>query len=367
MRVLVVNLILYTPEKGVIPKVKSIKDTMIYNMCLGLKANGHEVVLYSVEDYKPVEEEEYGFDIVWDKSILPQLFKPSLIPYPSSLQAFIRNSQFDLIISSEILSVASIIVSLNHPSRKSIYWCELSEHVRFAKGIASRIYYNLVGRSIFANSHLVCRSQEAKEFHSKFCSNIDNVIIEHGINLERFKLQPKKNQCIIVAQLIARKNVKRIIERFIDFVNNTGVNYTLKIAGDGELREELQQFVDDSGFKENVFFLGKIPHSELSLEIAESKAMLVDTLRDLNMVSIPEAIASGTPVLMNSVPSSKSYIAKHNLGLVKDNWSWEDINSIVSSAKYIENCLKYRDTLSIKYLSKKMVQTVYTDESTTCK
>ena len=34
MKVLILNPILFTADNNVIPKVKSIKDTMIYNMCL---------------------------------------------------------------------------------------------------------------------------------------------------------------------------------------------------------------------------------------------------------------------------------------------------------------------------------------------
>lgn len=35
MRILILNPILYTAESNAIPTVSSIKDTMIYNLCLG--------------------------------------------------------------------------------------------------------------------------------------------------------------------------------------------------------------------------------------------------------------------------------------------------------------------------------------------
>lgn len=45
MKVLILNPILFTADNNVIPQVKSIKDTMIYNMCLGFKRLGHDVTL----------------------------------------------------------------------------------------------------------------------------------------------------------------------------------------------------------------------------------------------------------------------------------------------------------------------------------
>ena len=51
MNVLIINPILFTADNDIIPKVKSIKDSMIYNFALGFKQNGHQVTLYAAEDY----------------------------------------------------------------------------------------------------------------------------------------------------------------------------------------------------------------------------------------------------------------------------------------------------------------------------
>ena len=57
MKVLILNPILFTADNNVIPQVKSIKDTMIYNMCLGFKRLGHDVTLAAAEEYAPAEKE----------------------------------------------------------------------------------------------------------------------------------------------------------------------------------------------------------------------------------------------------------------------------------------------------------------------
>jgi 1,2-diacylglycerol 3-alpha-glucosyltransferase len=69
MNILVLNTIFYTADRKKIPEVKSIKDTMIYGMCLGFVLNGHRVTLAGAEDYKPVVEEKYDFEVLFSNLI----------------------------------------------------------------------------------------------------------------------------------------------------------------------------------------------------------------------------------------------------------------------------------------------------------
>ena len=79
MKILILNFILYTADNNIIPKVKSIKDTMIYNMCLGFKQLGHEVTLGAAEDFKPTEKENYDFDVIFFKTDYKRVFPPSVL------------------------------------------------------------------------------------------------------------------------------------------------------------------------------------------------------------------------------------------------------------------------------------------------
>lgn len=68
----IINEILYTAVK--IPKVHSIKDTKIYDLCLAIKEAGHDVTLFAAEPYKSVVEEDCLFHIVWGKCRLDRFF-----------------------------------------------------------------------------------------------------------------------------------------------------------------------------------------------------------------------------------------------------------------------------------------------------
>lgn len=78
MNVLIINYILYTPDgNGRIPKVKSIKDTMIYGMCHGFIEAGHSVTLAAGAEYKPEEGEIHEFDVRFFNSKSSKITPPN--------------------------------------------------------------------------------------------------------------------------------------------------------------------------------------------------------------------------------------------------------------------------------------------------
>lgn len=361
MRVLILNSILYTSETDAIPKVDSIKDTMIYTLCLGFLKAGHTPVLVAAEDYHPVEQEDYPFEIVFLKCRLKKLFPPRCLPYQPSLRKYLSRNKdrFDLIITSEVFSLCSLM-AVCAAKEKTIIWHELGKHNQFLKKLPSKLWYNLVGRVVFRNVLIVPRSQAAYNFISGYCKNVSVICIDHGVDLSRFACSPsKKNQFIVVSQLIERKRIDGIIDRFADFQKryDPGRVYRLYIIGDGILRDQLQRRAKALDIETSVVFTGYLSHAEMVGFLSNSQAMLVNTMRDANMVSIAESIACGTPVLTNSVPFSASYIKENVLGIVRDNWDAEDLYRIVVNNRlYSGNCGSYREKLSNIYCAKQFVQ-----------
>ena len=108
---------------------------------------------------------------------------------------------------------------------------------------------------------------------------------------------------------------------------------------------------------ENVVdFLGFLPQATLNSYIRYSMAFLVNTRQDLNMVSIPESIVSGTPILTNRQPSSAGYIAKEHLGIVKDEWDENDIKELIdNNEEYVKRCISYRDKLTSTHSAQALI------------
>lgn len=346
MNVLIVNPIIYTSETKNIKKTETIKDTMIYDLCLAFKNAGNEVSLACAKDYMPTQEEQYPFNVIWFDTKLKKFFPPNVLPFCPALKKYVKSNRFDLIITSEVFSLNSLMLSI-HSKKNLIVWHELAKHNKIMHQIPSKIWYNIVARIFFKGTKIVPRSIDAKNFISKFCNNVSETVIDHGVNLDKFTLcKEKENHFAVSSQLIKRKRIDKIISAFSDYVNNVDSKCRLIIMGEGEENNSLEAQVKELGIESNVVFTGKLTHDRLIEILKKAIAMLVYTEKDNNMVSVVESIAVGTPVITTSVPYNAEYIKKYSLGIVDDNWDYNTMRKIAEDKKYIDNCIEYRNKLS---------------------
>ena len=331
MEVLIVNPILYTNENRNIKKVNTIKDTMIYDLCLAFKKKGCDVTLAASDLYKPSENESYPFNIIWMRTRLTKLFPPHTLPYCPKVKKIAKSGNFDLIITSEVFSLNSLKLALCTP-KNLIVWQELGKHNRIFHGLASKFWYGIVAKIGFKKALIVARSVQAREFISKYCKNVSDTIIDHGVNIEKS------------------------IEAFAKYLNKYDGSAKLYIMGDGDEKENLRKLAKDLGADKNIIFTGKLGHNELIEILKKSIAMLVYTQSDLNMVSIVESLSLATPVITTSVPYCSSYIESENLGIVDDNWNEDDLRRIATSDEYINNCMNYRKYLPTEYKAEQFLK-----------
>ncbi|MGN1328124.1 MAG: glycosyltransferase [Eubacterium sp.] len=349
MKVLIVNPIIYTSETRDIKKVDTIKDTMIYDLCLAFKKAGHHITLACAEDYKPIKDEEYPFDIQWFKTKVKKILPPNVIPFCPDLKKYVSKNSFDLIITSEVFSLNSLMLSI-HSKKNLIVWHELAKHNNIMHQIPSKLWYNIIARIFFKNTKIVARSIDAKNFISQFCDNVSDTIIDHGVNLDKFTFEVQKENCFAVSsQLIARKRIDKTIDAFNAYVKKYDSSAMLYIMGDGEERATLENQVKKLGIESNIVFTGKLHHDKLIEILKKSKALLIYTQKDNNMVSVVESIAVATPVITTSVPYNARYIKANSLGIVNDCWNENDIYKVAEDKNYIENCVNYRNCISTDY------------------
>ncbi len=352
-KVLVINPILYTAETNKIPQVDSIKDTMIYTMCLGFLRAGCEVALIAAEDYRPVKKEKYDFPVLWFKTIWRRLFMPRCFPYMAGLRRYLKDhKEYDMIVTSEAFATWSYTAARIAPN-KTLIWHELAAYNKMLHEIPAKFWYQLVARFLMRRARVVPRSKEAGAFIRQFMPRVEADPVDHGVDLDKFPAlagTERKDRFAVVSQLIPRKRVGHIIRTFADFVKAGHDSYRLDIIGAGEEEEALKNMTGKLGLGNRVVFHGRLSHEKLLPILAASKALLVYTEKDNNMVSIVESIALGTPVVTTSVPYNASYIRREELGIVEDDWSADALLRIVTeNERYVENCFAYR-----KYLSNKV-------------
>lgn len=355
MKVLILNPILYTAETDVIPQVESIKDTMIYTLCMGFLKNGDEPVLVAADCYRPKKQEDYPFEIKWFPCSLPKICKPRCLPLLKGFGRFLREhgEEYDYIISSEVFSLLTLSAAI-HTKKKLIIWHELGAHNNLLKKIPSKVWYNVVARMFMRKIPVIPRSERAADFIRNYCDNVLPVYVDHGVDLDKiYCRKDKEDYFVVLSQLVPRKHIDEIIRRFAEFRKNGHEEYKLQIIGDGILREQLKEQVRSLKEEENILFLGKCGHETVIPVLAGAKALLIYTSKDNSMVSIVESIAAGTPVVTTPVPFNAGYIRENALGIVKDNWGKDELEEISNrNAGYVENCINYREMISNGYFAK---------------
>ena len=359
MNILVINPIMYTNETKNIKKVDTLKDTLIYNVCLVFLEVCINVTLITSLDYKPIQNEEYPFKVIFLKTKLKKIFLPNRIPLMIGLKKFLRKNfnNFDFAICSESFSLSTFTTS-RILKEKCIIWQEMAKHQRKFFKIPSKIWHNLVVRFFYKKNLMVPRSKEARDFICNYSKNICSSIIEHGVNLNKFTNSNVKvsKQFLVASQLIERKHIDKIIDQFHQLLKKYK-DYKLIICGDGPLKEKLMDYCKSLDIQDSVLFRGNLSHDKLSVEYYKSLALLIYTSQDNNMVSIIESICSGTPVITTSIPYNCSYIKEFKLGLVNDNWGTNEMEEIINNYNfYSENCISYRSNLSTSETARKFVE-----------
>lgn len=350
MKVLVINPILATPTATGLQHLASIKDTMIYGMALGFIRLGHEPTLIAAADFRPEKKEVYPFDVVFLPTAHHKPFDPSLLPYMPSLKGWLRENagRFDLIVTKECFSIASLQACRVAPE-KVIVWQEMNLHQRKLFRLPSRLWYNIAARLFMRRAKGAGCSPSARDFLRRYLPRTVDTVVEHGIDGTKFCPVEKKNRTLITSsQLIPRKNVGSILRKFAAFHALPGYgDIRLLVCGDGVERQALEQLATDLGISYHVDFPGFLPREELGHLVASSLAFLVDTLADLNVISIVESVVAGTPVVTNRVPLTAPWIEREGLGIARDGWDASDLARIVDDApQYSEACGRVRPTLT---------------------
>lgn len=361
MNVLIINPILATPTAEGLQRPVSIKNTMIYGMARGFLQAGHTPTLIAAEDYRPVNEEEYEFEVLFMPTSLQKVFKPTLLPFMSTFGSWLRKNsgRFDLIIAKECFSVATLQACRVCPE-KILIWQELNAHQRKFFRIPSRLWHNLIARLFMRHVKVVGCSHAARDFISHYLPETVDETIEHGIDSDKFRpceQNEKQRRLISSSQLIERKNVGSIIRKFAVLHAMQGYDdIELAVCGAGVLREELEKLTTQLGLDDCVKFLGFLPGNELGKIVSHSLAFLVDTRADLNVISIVESVAAGTPVITNCVPLTAPWINTEGLGIARDGWNASDMVKVIdNNSEYSSNCRVAAETLSAESVARRLV------------
>lgn len=113
-------------------------------------------------------------------------------------------------------------------------------------------------------------------------------------------IDPRSRTLVCVGRLSAQKGHLVLLEAFARAVAS-GVDAKLVLAGDGELRAQIQERIARDGLNERVEITGWIDESEIRRRILESRALIMASFAEGLPMVIMEAMALGRPAVATAI------------------------------------------------------------------
>ncbi|APX92742.1 hypothetical protein BWR19_07250 [Halomonas sp. 1513] len=145
--------------------------------------------------------------------------------------------------------------------------------------------------------------------------------IDNGVAPERIKRRIRGGEkssddmvkLISIGRLSDQKNLSLMITSLARFGDG---HYHLKIAGEGELRENLEQLVREKGISDHVQFLGNV--SNVDELLYEADVFVMSSAWEGLPIAQIEATLSGLPVVVTNVGGCAEIVHKACNGIVVD-------------------------------------------------
>lgn len=187
-------------------------------------------------------------------------------------------------------------------------------------------WVSLTGSMLFAD-HIVCLTEDFKtqiKQKLKWLFRGSKVhVISNGINLDLYKPGEKNEKGEIVigmqSRLVRIKDHSTLLKAFAllkDQYSGSAFELKLRIAGDGEVKDELIKLANDLNISDEVEFTGMIPENELVLFLLSLDIYVHASFGETMSTSIMQAMACKLPIVASDVNGINNMLADKKTGLL---------------------------------------------------
>lgn len=157
--------------------------------------------------------------------------------------------------------------------------------------------------------------------------------IKKGFLRKKIKIKDTDKILLYVGRLGKEKSIDFLIKAF-KIILGKNTNTVLAIVGDGWEKNNLQDLVKELGFKDKVYFLGNIDSKYMPRIYKDAEIFLFASTTETQGLVIPEAMASGLPVVALGDEVTADVIKNNKNGIISN----KDINEFAKSTlKLLDN------------------------------
>ena len=214
------------------------------------------------------------------------------------------------------------------------YNSRLTLDYRLMSGLFLKIWSNA--------SRIVAPSQGLRDLAFKFMPGLDIRVIPHGVDTGVFHPAEKHStfsqlRILSVCRLISRKRIDMLI-RAVARLKELGFNIKLSIAGEGNIKGQLQELANKLSVCDSIFFLGGVTSDRMPQLYRDNDIFLMSSVSEGMSIAMLEAMASGLPIITTRCEGVEELVI--NNGIIVEQ---PDPQDFATAIKYlVQNPQVYR-------------------------
>ena len=229
-------------------------------------------------------------------------------------------------------NVDAVVFSSSQDSKMAGIAARLAgvKKIVYLRGLAAPIKSSVVNRYLFKSclTHIIANSEETKRMILKNLSPVIDLkkvhIVYHGIDVSKIDLSKKKilpeiegkGRGIILGnagRLTAQKGQKYLIDIAL-YLKEKGLEFTLFIAGSGDMEGELRDLIDENELNNEIIMLGFVEDMDAFMNSIDV-FLLTSEWEGFGFVLV-EAMAREVPVVCFDITSNPEIIKDKETGFL---------------------------------------------------
>lgn len=158
-------------------------------------------------------------------------------------------------------------------------------------------------------------------------SGVANEFVERVSDNTVFNQEPSSFDIITAARLVNYKNINSVIEA-VEKIKNT--NVTVRIVGDGPLRDDLTNLASSLGLSNRITFMGKISRDKLQEEMHRCMMFVLISEHEVFGLVYLEAMLQGCIVIASRESGVDGIIVDGVNGFLCESGNSEELSNIIT-------------------------------------
>ncbi len=278
----------------------------VHAMSRDQAATGHDVTVLTVRrDEAPRREQRDGYTVLRREPTVSVLGNDLSVALAQELR---RADGYDVVHAHSHLYFATNLAALGR--RFDDTPLAITNHGLYSQSAPHwlfDLYLRTLGRATFDSADVVfCYTDTDRERLRELGVATDVAVVANGIDTDRFRPgEPASDDhqgpsLLFVGRLVEGKRPRDAIDALAHVVAEYP-DSTLSFAGDGHLREPLQEYATAAGLAEHVEFLGHVDYDDMPGLYRGADLLVLPSESEGLPRTVLEALATETPVVTSDL------------------------------------------------------------------